>query len=94
MLLYRNANDVREQRLRDQARFGVTSRGRSERATVPANEVLAFAFVKARGTAHLFQNPKSCFDPLVAVFACNLRQVLFCYRFSDFAKCVPKLART
>ncbi len=93
MLLYRNANDVREQRLRDQARFGVTSRG-SEGQPFPRIKLLAFAFVKARGTAHLFQNPKSYFDPLVAVFACNLRQVLFCYRFSDFAKCVPKLART
>lgn len=58
MLLYRNANDVRKQRLRDQACFGVTSRGRGQRAAIAANEMLAFAFVKRRGAAHVFQNLK------------------------------------
>ncbi len=67
-LFNRGANDLREQRFRDETRFGMVSRGGSERAAVATNGMLAFALMKGRGASEILQNPERRFDPLLPWF--------------------------
>ena len=76
-LLYRCANNLSEQRFRDEARFGMMSRGRGERtAIITANEMSAFALLKSSGASSSFRIPERCFDPLRARFALDFEQVV------------------
>ena len=76
-LFYRCANNLSEQRFRDEARIGMMSRGRGERtAIITANKMSAFALVKSSGASKLLQNIERCFDPLRARFALDFEQVV------------------
>ncbi len=76
-LFYRCANNLSEQRFRDEARIGMMSRGRGERtAIITANEMSAFTLVKSSGASKLLQNIERCFDPLRARFALDFEQVV------------------
>ena len=76
-LFYRCANNLSEQRFRDEARIRMMSRGRGERtAIITANKMSAFALVKSSGASKLLQNTERCFDPLRARFALDFEQVV------------------
>ena len=84
-LFYRRANNLSEQRFRDEACVGMMSRGRGERATITANEMFAFALVKSSGASKLLQNPERCLDPLRARFAFDFEQVVVGHSSPDFS---------
>ena len=76
-LFYRCTNNLSEERFRDEARFGMMSRGRGERTTIiTANEMSAFALLKSSGASKLLQNTERCFDPLCARFVLDFEQVV------------------
>src|SRR6478735_11506364 len=76
-LFYRCADNLSEQRFRDEARFGMMSRGRGERTTIiTANEMSAFALLKRSGASKLLQNTERCFDPQRARFALDFEQMV------------------
>ncbi len=93
-LFYRCANNLSEERFRDEARFGMMSRGRGERtAIITANEMSAFALVKSSGASKLLQNTERCFDPLRARFALDFKQVVVGHSPSHFSHCRAQLFR-
>ena len=50
-LFYGGADDLAEQRFRDETGFGMTTGCRRQRASVATNEMFAFAFFKEIGRA-------------------------------------------
>lgn len=93
-LFNRGANDLCEQRFRDEARFGMVSRGGSEGAAVATNELLAFALVEGRGASEILQNPERRFDPLLPRFTLDFEQMVVSRPFPHFSQGRAQLFRT
>ncbi len=94
MLSDRCANDLSKERFRDETRFGMMSRGRGERATVAANQMFAFAFVKSSGASEISQNTEGRFYPLLARLAFDFEQMVVRQPFSHFPHGRPQFPRT
>jgi len=91
VLFHRSAYYQREQRFRDEARFGMMSRGCREWTAVAANEMFAFALVKNSGASKVPQNPERRFYPLCARFVLNFQKVISSYHFPYLSHCRAQL---
>ena len=85
MLLYGSTDDLRKKRLGNEARFGMLSGRRGQRATVATNEVFAFALAKAGRASEILQDSEGCFDPLLFSFASDLSPLAVGYLPADLA---------
>ena len=85
VLFYGSANYLTEQRLSDQARFGMPAGRGSEGAAVAANKMLAIALFERRGPAEIFQDAKSGFDSLVPRLAFDREPMIIRDPSADFA---------
>src|SRR4051794_15197248 len=92
MLLHASADDVGQERFSDEACFGMATGRRSERTTVAANEVFAFALVKASRATHVLENGKGGLDPAFPVFPFKLRQMVAREGSSHFTQSGPEFS--